>query len=147
MKQSNLWDFVKVHNLDTLVISETWWTEKMSCSLFGEFKSIARSDRQNGPRGCVAILSRLTCNNNTEKIISDDFDFAAAAVIQLSGDSTLLIILVHLLYPSHYEVSFDVMERLIDSIFSSFREQTLELNTLTLFGSSEISTFRQLIGI
>ena len=57
----------------------------MSCSRFDMFKSIARSDRQNGPRGGVAILSRLTCNILAEEISSDDFDFAAAAVIQLPG--------------------------------------------------------------
>ena len=96
----------------------------MSCSLFGMFKSIARSDRQNGPRGGVAILSRLTCNILAEEIISDDFDFAAAAII-----------LVYLPYTSPYEVSFDVMERLIDSIFSSFQKNSLQLNALTLFGS------------
>ena len=86
----------------------------MRFSLFGMFKSIARNDRQNGPHGAVAILNRLTCNN------ADDFDFAAAAVIQLSGDSALLIILINLPYPSPYEISYDVMERLSDSIFNFF---------------------------
>ena len=90
----------------------------MSCS-FGMFKSIARSDRQNGPRGGV-ILNRVTYNVLAEEINS--VDFAAVAVIQLSGDSALLIILVYLPYPSPYEVSFDVMERLIDPIFSSFQK-------------------------
>ena len=94
----------------------------MSFSLFGMFKSIARSDRQKGPRGGVAFPSRLTCNLLAEEINSNDFDFAAAAVIQLSGDSDLLIVLVYLPYPSPYEVSFDVMERSIDSIFSSFQK-------------------------
>ena len=49
----------------------------MSCSLFGKFKYIAGSDRQIGPRGGVAILSRLTCNNLAEEINSNDFDFEA----------------------------------------------------------------------
>ena len=115
-KQSKLLDFVNVHNLDILLITETWWTDNMSCSLFGMFNSIGRSDRQKGPRGGVAIRSRLTCKIFAEEINSDDFDFAAAAAIQLPGDSVLLIILVYLPYPSPYEVSFDVMERLFDSI-------------------------------
>ena len=96
------------------------------------FKFIARSDRQNGPRGGVAILTRLTCIILAEEFNSDDFD---AAAIQHSGDSALLISLVYLPYPSPYEVSFDVMERLKDSIFSSFQKNSLLLNTLTLFGS------------
>ena len=59
----------------------------MRCSLLGMFKTIARSDRQNCPRGGVAILSRLTCSILAEEINSDDFAFAAAAVIQLLGSS------------------------------------------------------------
>ena len=95
----------------------------MSCSLFGMFKTIARSDRLN--RGGVTILSRLTCNVLAESN-SDDCDFAAAAVIQLSGDSALFVILVYLPYPSLYEVSFDDMERSIDSIFFSEKVSTAE---------------------
>ena len=72
----------------------------MSCSLFSMFKTIARSDRQNGPRGGVSILSRLTCVILAKEIISDDFDFLDAAFIQLSGDSVLLIVLVYLPYSS-----------------------------------------------
>ena len=61
--------------------------------------------------------------------------FAAAAVIQLSGDSALLIILVHLPYSRPYEVSLDGMERLIDSVFRSSHKRFIQKNTLTLFGS------------
>ena len=124
-------DFVNVHNLDILLITETQWTENMSCSLFGMFKFIARNDKQNGPRGGVAILTK--CNILAEEFNSDDFDSAAA--IQQSGDSALLISLVYLPYRSPYEVSFDVMERLKDSIFNAFLKNSLLLNTLTLFGS------------
>ena len=134
-EQSKLLDFVNVHNLDILLITETWWTDNVSCSLFGMFKSIGGSDRQNGPRGGVAIRSRLTCKILSEEINSDDFDFAAAAAIQLPGDSALLFIFVYVPYPSPYEVSSDVMERLIDSICSFFSKNSLQLNTLTLFGS------------
>ena len=80
----------------------------MSCFLIRMFQTIERSDRRNDPRGGVAILSWLTGNILTEEIDSDDFDFAAAAVIQLSGDSALLVILVYLPYPSPYEVSFEI---------------------------------------
>ena len=100
------------------------------------FKSIARIHGQKGPCGGVTTLSRLTCNILAEEIISNDFNIAAAAVIQLSGDSALLINLVYLTFSSSYEISFDVMERLIDSISSFFfKKNRLQLNNLTLFGS------------
>ena len=67
--------------------------------------------------------------------------FAAAAVIKLSGDSALLIILVHLPYSRPYEVSLDGMERLIDSVFRSSHRRFIQMNTLFLFGSWEMSTF------
>ena len=68
-------------NLVVSLKTEIWGTDNMSCSLFGMFKTIARSDGQNGFREGVAILSMLTCDIHPEETKSDDFDFAAAAVI------------------------------------------------------------------
>ena len=95
-------------------------------------------DRQNGPGGGVAVLSRLTCKTLAEKITSGDFDFAAAAVIQLSGDSAILIIFVYLPSPSSYEVSVDDMEPLIDPIFDSFQPSNPEQQFFSEYGLSPL---------
>ena len=37
-------------------LTETWFNENSSCSLFGTFKPRARNDRKKGPRGVLLYL-------------------------------------------------------------------------------------------
>ena len=114
-------DFVNVEKVDIIFLTETWFNENSSCSLFGTFKPLARNDRKKGPRGGVAILVRSTFLIHAEELCPDEFDSAVAVGLQLSGNSALLVILVYLPYPSPYEVSMNDLERFFDAAACSFR--------------------------